>query len=171
MAVPAPPNGESLRRQLTLFVPEGFAPWVEPLRLELDPVQRALIAAHVTLCREDEIVDLDVTVLHDRLAQATPLALSFGPAQRFGGHGVLLPCIEGTTAFQQLRVQALGTRAIREPEPHLTLAHPRNSRAPGNEDWRLSAIPVPLRLEFHEVALIEQRGAHPWVVLDTLRIG
>jgi hypothetical protein len=171
MNVPANPNGESLRRQLTLFVPEGSAPWVEPLRQELDPVQRALIAAHVTLCREDEIVDLGVTVLRDRLAQATPLVLSFGPAQRFGGHGVLLPCIEGTTAFQQLRVQALGTRAIREPEPHLTLAHPRNARAPGNEDWRLAAIPVPLRLEFHEVALIEQRGAHPWVVLDTLRIG
>lgn len=170
MAGPGHSNGESLRRQLTLFVPEGFAPWVEPLRLELDPVQRALIAAHVTLCREDEIVDLDVTVLRDRLAQATTLALSFGPAQRFGGHGVLLPCIEGADAFQQLRVQALGTRAIREPEPHLTLAHPRNACAPGNEDWRLAAIPVPLRLVFREVALIEQLSTSPWVVRETLQL-
>jgi hypothetical protein len=152
-------------------MPEGVAPWVEPLRQELDPVQRALIAAHVTLCREDEVVDLDVTVLRDRLARATPLALSFGPAQRFGGHGVLLPCIEGAAAFQQLRVQALGTRAIREPEPHLTLAHPRNAHARGNEDWRLAEIAVPLRLVFREVALIEHYSTDPWVVRDTLRLG
>lgn len=157
-----------VRRQLTLFVPEGAAPWLEPVRRQADPVQFALIAAHVTLCREDEIADLAWSVLRDRLSRAAPLTLTFGPARRFGGHGILLPCLEGAAAFQQLRVESLGTSAIREPEAHLTVAHPRNPRAPGNEDALLGAIPAPLTLVLREVALIEQCDARPWVVRETV---
>lgn len=160
----------TVRQQLTLFVPEGAAPWLEPLRRQVDPVQAGLIAAHVTLCREDEIADLELSGLRDRLARAAPLTLTLGPARRFGGHGILLPCLEGAAAFQQLRVQALGAIAIREPEAHLTLAHPRNPRAPGNEDAILDALPAPLTLVFREVALIEQRDARPWVVRETMRL-
>lgn len=158
------------RHQLTLFVPAGAEPRLEPLRQQADPVQFALIAAHVTLCREDEIAELTWSVVCDRLARAAPLTLTFGPAQRFGGHGILLPCLEGAAAFQALRVQALGTSAIREPEAHLTVAHPRNPRAPGNEDALLGALAAPLTIAFREVALIEQRGARPWVVRETVRL-
>ena len=160
-----------VRRQLTLFVSPGAAPWLEPLRQQLDPLQFALIAAHVTLCREDEIVDLDFEALRDRLAGFGPLTLTFGPAQRFGLHGVLLPCIDGAAAYQHLRELVLGDRAIRKPEPHLTLAHPRNPRSPGNVDSLMVSHPAPLTLDFHAVALIEQRGAHPWITLNTLRMG
>ncbi len=160
----------TVRRQLTLFVPEDAAPSIERLRQQADPVQFALIAAHVTLCREDEIADLELSVLRERLASAAPLTLTFGHARRFAAHGILLPCIDGAADFQRLRVQALGATAIREPEAHLTVAHPRNPRAPGNQDALLSALPAPLTLVFREVALIEQRDARPWIKLETMRL-
>lgn len=160
----------AVRRQLTLFLSGEDALRIEPLRQQADPVQFALIAAHVTLCREDEIADLDLSALRERLASAAPLALKLGPARRFAAHGILLPVIEGAAGFRRLRVQALGATSMREPEAHLTVAHPRNPRAPGNQDDILSALPAPLTLVFREVALIEQRDARPWVVLETVRL-
>ncbi len=160
----------SVRRQLTLFVPDGTAPWLEPLRQQLDPVQRDLIAAHVTLCREDEIVDLELPALWQRLATESPVTLIFGAPRRFDGHGLLLPCVDGATAFQQLRVRALDSDAIRTPEAHLTLAHPRNPRAPGNIEAKLGALPVPLSVTFRAVALIEQINGQPWEVRETVTL-
>lgn len=159
-----------VRQQLTLFVPEGAAPWLEPLRQQVDPVQSGLIAAHVTLCREDEIADLAPAALRCRLTHAAPLTLVFGPARRFGGHGMLLPCVDGAAAFQQLRVLALDTSAIRAPEAHLTLAHPRNPRAAANVDGRFGELPARLTITFREVARIEQRDGQPWVVREALAL-
>lgn len=161
---------EAVRRQLTLFVPVEAAASIELLREKADPVQFALIAAHVTLCREDEFAELELSLLRERLAHAAPLTLTFGQARRFAGHGILLPCIDGAADFQRLRAQALGATDVREHEAHLTIAHPRNPRAPGNQDALLSVLPAPLTLTFREVALIEQRAARPWLVLETLRL-
>jgi hypothetical protein len=160
----------NVRRQLTLFAPGEAAASIELVREKADPVQFALIAAHVTLCREDEFAELELSLLRERLARAAPLTLTFGPARRFGGHGILLPCIEGAADFQKLRVQALGATDVRDHEAHLTIAHPRNPRAPANQDALLSVLPAPLTLVFREVALIEQSDALPWVVLETLRL-
>lgn len=44
----------SLREQLSLYVPPPIAAILEGVRRVVDPVQAALIRAHVTLCRESE---------------------------------------------------------------------------------------------------------------------
>ena len=48
-----------IRRQLTMFVPEACASAIELVRAVVDPIQKALIFVHVTLCREDELGDLN----------------------------------------------------------------------------------------------------------------
>lgn len=150
------------RLQLTLFVPEPAANAIEAVRGVLDPVQHALIAAHVTLCREDELQS--IAMLHDRLRDASPAALDlvFGTAEGFDGHGLLLPCIGGADAYQSLRATVLGTSTVRIPHPHITLAHPRNPRAPGNDIAIAHQLPSPLRIRFDAVSLIEQRDGAPW---------
>lgn len=158
----------TVRRQLTLFVPPPAAQPLEALRRVVDPVQAGLIAAHVTLCREDELASVDDVELARRLAAGTalPLTLTFGPAERFDGHGLLLPCIAGEAAFRELREQVLGTRSIRRQVPHLTLAHPRNPVAPGNSlEHSLAALPAPLAITFGAITLIEQVDRQPWRIL------
>ncbi len=155
------------RRQLSLFVSELEAAALESLRLALDPVQHRLIPAHVTLGRDDEIDGWSVAELRERVlcAATDPLTLTFGRAEPFSGHGILLPCIAGEPAFQALRQRLLGEPA-RAQRPHLTLAHPRNPRAPGNSLTRALQLPPSLRCTFAAVRLIEQVAATtPWRVL------
>lgn len=161
-----------VRRQLTLFVSGAAAPFLEALRQRVDSVQFGLIRAHVTLCREDELANSSASELRRRLSRTacTPLTLVFGPPVRFGAHGMLLPCIGGEAAFHQLRVAALDSTAIRAQAAHVTLAHPRNPRAPANVEASFSSLPARLALTFMEIALIEQRDAQPWVVCDTMAI-
>ncbi|MEQ1633746.1 MAG: hypothetical protein ABL997_15305 [Planctomycetota bacterium] len=56
-----------MRTQLSLFVPPPHDVLVESVRAVVDPVQHALIPAHVTLCREDELVLVPPEVLRARL--------------------------------------------------------------------------------------------------------
>jgi hypothetical protein len=151
------------RHQLTLFVPDDAALLLEPVRAVIDPVQHRLIAAHVTLCREDELGDLDA--LRDRLAHAPldALTLTFGRAEAFAGHGVLLPCVAGEDAFHARRRQVLGAEPRRH-EPHLTLAHPRNPRVDGDPLEVARRIPPRLVVRFASVALIVQVGDAPWTI-------
>lgn len=169
-ALASPPKR---RLQLTLFVPRPWAARLDALRLRLDPVQASLIAAHVTLCREDEIERLDRWSLFSRVQQwpQGPLALSFGPPQRFQGHGLLLPCEQGGGRFQQLRQWLLLDPDARPHGAHLTLAHPRNPRAPGNTEAALASCPQGLQLQFGSVALIEQVGAEPWRLVQACSLG
>lgn len=157
-----------VRRQLTLFVPLPAAQPLEAVRRVVDPVQAGLIAAHVTLCREDELASVDDVELARRLAASTALhlTLTFGPAERFDGHGLLLPCIAGEAAFRELREQVLGSHAVRRQVPHLTLAHPRNPIAPGNSlEFALATLPPPLPIIFTAMTLIEQVDRQPWRIL------
>ena len=54
------------RLQLMLFVPETQSLQIEAHRREFAPVQAQLIAAHVTLCREDEFSADQIDDLMDR---------------------------------------------------------------------------------------------------------
>jgi hypothetical protein len=167
------PHQPGTRRQLTLFVAEPWRARLQTLRQALDPVQASLIDAHVTLCREDEIVHLDRLALFGRVetwAQG-PIRLGFGPARLFGGHGVLLPCEQGTASFQALRRWMLQDTSAREHHAHLTLAHPRNPRAAGHTEAAVAACPQALELEFSTVSLIEQRGSAPWTILQASALG
>jgi hypothetical protein len=134
------------------------------VRRSLDPVQASLIAAHVTLCREDEIEGTVPSALFNRVEswEAGPIALAFGHPVRFNGHGVLLSCKHGSGDFTRLRQWLLNDQGTREHAAHITLAHPRNPRSVGNTDAALAACPQALELQFGSVALIEQRGSEPW---------
>ena len=155
------------RRQLTLFVPHAEAAPIEALRAALDPVQHALIAAHVTLCREDELAALADGALEARLANgaAAAVTLAFGPAERFDGHGILRGATAGLAEFQALRAHVLGRDDVRPHRPHLTLAHPRNPRAPGNDLALAHTLANPLVVTFVAATLIEQADGGPWRVL------
>lgn len=161
----------AVRRQLTLFVPSPIAAEVEAIRRRLDPVQHALIAAHVTLCREDEFDDGDVAAFGRRAAAAPPITLGFGVPERFDGHGVLLRCCEGADAFVALRRAILGRADVRPHGAHVTLAHPRNPVASGNTDAALGAVPTSIRCAFAAVCLIEQVDRLPWQVVAAYGLG
>jgi hypothetical protein len=158
------------RIQLSLYVTGAMREGIERVRRRVDPVQSALIPAHVTLCREDELGGVSFDALATRLAGCAPLRLVFGDVVAFGGHGIMARCSEGAESYSQLRRAVLGADA-REVEPHITLAHPRNPRAPGNV---LDAVDLefPIRVVFDTAMLIEQEAAGlAWRVIGEFPIG
>lgn len=161
------------RIQLSLYVPQPMAAELEAVRELLDPLQARLIPAHVTLCREDELADLEPAVIRSRLAapEAAPVTLRFGPPEPFFEHGILLPCIDGESEFQALRRRVFGSTAIRRQAPHITLAHPRNPKAPHNSLANAGRLPGDLVVTFREVHRIQQEGTTPWRVLERYTLG
>ena len=159
---------ETSRIQLTLFVPAPAASALEAVRWLLDPVQARLIRAHVTLCREDELEGLDDAALEARVRafESGALTLRFGPPEPFHEHGVLLPCVEGQEAFQALRRWVLSSSTVRPHPAHITLAHPRNPRAPGNTPVNAAPLERGLAVAFPTVARIRQTGSAAWEQLS-----
>ncbi len=157
----------TIRRQLSLFAPESQRNGIDAVRVLLDPVQHALIPAHVTLCREDELAAIDAGALAERLAAAPSITLRFAAPERFDGHGILMPCVEGEPGFHALRQHVLGHDDIRRASPHLTLAHPRNPVAPGNDPANAASLQNGITLRFDRVKLIEQVDGGVWQTLTT----
>lgn len=161
------------RDQLSLFVDGPVGDTLNALRATLDPIQAGLIAAHVTVCREDELGDLlalGTRALARRLQEAAPLTLRFGAPERFGGHGLLLPCVAGQPAFDDLRRHLLGRQDVRPQPAHLTLAHPRNARAPGNTD-RLPSLPPLPALTLTRLCWIRQTAGQAWETVARFSFG
>jgi 2'-5' RNA ligase len=156
------------RVQLTLFVAGTAAERIEEVRQSLDPVQLNLIAAHVTLCRENELEGLSVPTLKQRLSmpEARPLTLTFGAAESFGTHGILLACVSGEENFQALRRLVLGSAAVRRQSPHITLAHPRNPKVAANSLAAASSLASGMTIRFGFVCCIRQVGTSPWQVIE-----
>jgi hypothetical protein len=142
---------------------------LESLRYVLDPIQSGLIPAHVTLCREDELVHLEPDVLASRLADSPErsLTLHFGRAEPFHEHGILLPCISGEHEFHSLREHVLSSRSIKRQSPHITLAHPRNPKAVGNTLRNAHMLPEVVAVTFTSANLIQQTGGSVWRILGT----
>jgi 2'-5' RNA ligase len=158
----------SSRVQLTLFAAGSAAERIEAVRQSLDPVQFNLIAAHVTLCRDDELEGVNVAALKQRLSmpEVRSLALTFGTPEPFSTHGILLPCVSGEEHFQALRRLVLGSVTGRRQSPHITLAHPRNPKSAGNSLAAASNLGQGTTIRFGSVCLIEQVGASPWQVTE-----
>lgn len=155
------------RQQLSLFVPPPVAADLEAIRRVVDPVQSQLIPAHVTLCREDEFTGLDVATIRARLdrARVGSLTLRFGPPQRLGVYGILLSCVAGAAEFHALRQVVLASATVRTHTAHITLAHPRNPQAPGNDLRHVERLRDGLSITFDAIQLIEQIDGSPWEVL------
>lgn len=155
----------SLRVQASLFVAPDAGAEIEAVRRRVDPVQHRLIPAHVTLCREDELGEVSLDDVHARLRHPPgPIALRFGAPVVFGEHGILLPCVDGLDAFQSLRRRVLADPHVRPHVPHLTLAHPRNPKAPGNALEAAASLGAGRCLVFDAIHLIAQVDDEPWVV-------
>lgn len=151
------------RRQLSLFVPEPQRARVERIRQRLDPVQSALIPAHVTLCREDEMAD--VRDLIPRLARLPPFRISmgFGAPEQIPEGGVLLRPSSGAETFHALRQAVLGASA-RPYGAHLTLLHPRNAVGAAYDLAAITRELADLVITFEVLFLITQQGRNPWQV-------
>ena len=151
------------RRQLNLILPEAQRSLVEPIRQELDPKQHALIPAHVTLCRDDELPDLQQ--LTQRLERLDPflITMRFGQPQQLTDGCVLLRPTAGIEQFQALRQLILGTTA-REYGAHLTLLHPRNASGIPLNLADVAHDLTGLAVTFNTVTLVEQYGFEPWQV-------
>lgn len=155
-----------IRRQLSMYVPSDTSKEIEDVRKVVDPIQSSLIPAHITLCREDEFCEF--SELKDRLSNIAfkPLTLSFGKVETFSGHGLLLNCIDGENEFRLLREYLLASKNIRNQKPHITLAHPRNPKSPGNSLSTTSRLPEITKITFPTIYLIEQQRSEPWHLLE-----
>ncbi len=162
------------RIQLTLFVPPPQSASIEAVRLAFNPVQQRLIKSHITLCREDELVPLSAVLSNLQNLRYPVLSLELGHAIRFQeGRGVLLPIVNGTNDFRQLRETVL--RGIHNHpklhEPHLTLLHPRNATCTDGVFTQIQRTALPAVIVFDKISLIEQEEGGPWVTVDEFALG
>lgn len=150
-----------IRRQLTLFLPSAQRSLVEPVRKRLDPLQHTLIDAHVTLCRDDELLPLEV--LDQRFAKLNEIALTmhFGEPEVLDDGCVLVRPTRGAGQYQRLRQSILGPSANAHGA-HLTLLHPRHAAGVTYDLTAISRELAGLTVTFRSVALIEQTGPRPW---------
>ncbi|MBL0133793.1 MAG: 2'-5' RNA ligase family protein [Chitinophagaceae bacterium] len=161
------------RTQLTLFVsPANEA--IEKIRANYNPVQYALIPAHVTLCREDEILEMDkVTENMRSIKMDSPLSIKFGKAERFNeGKGLWLPAIGNLDSFNNLR-KTLLKGIIDSPRPalpHITLIHPRNGSCTDEIFNSLKNIQLPSSLIFDAISIIEQQNSDKWKVINEFKL-
>lgn len=155
----------SIRRQATLFFndPPTALAWCRQI---YNPVQAALIRTHVTLCREDDVVDW--TAFEKRVASLGQLELrmEFGrPIRR--GDLVLLPVADGVEEFVALR-RALLFDGVYEPrplDPHVTIIHPRNGTCTDAAFAEIEHLLCPFQWTFSEISLIQQHNGGQWNTL------
>lgn len=156
----------SKRSQLTLFVPEASA--IEAIRRQYNPVQHSLIEAHVTLCREDELLDIEKVLQNLEQLDFPFITIRFGKPERFDdGNGLLLPAPEENTLFQVLR-KAVLKGVIEQPRnhhPHITLMHPRNSICTDELFLEISKQELPDSIQFDSISLIEQVDGGKWKLI------
>lgn len=160
----------NIRRQLTLFVNEADAVTIEAIRSRYNPAQQKLIGAHVTLCREDELENLDTELHHLENLDQNTITVFFDKPIRFeNGTGVLIPAAANNEAFQQLRKKVLAglVENPREHQPHITLMHPRNATCTDAIFEAIKKECLPKQLVFTTIALIEQTDGGPWKILST----
>lgn len=162
-----------IRRQLTLFVPPDDAEAIEQIRQAFNPRQFEIIKAHVTLCREDEISNLEKVMSNLHLLTQPDLVIEFGNVTRFDhGKGLLFPATEHNSGFEELRRQVLAGLSDNpgKQKPHITLMHPRNSTCTDDIFRQVEKIALLARLKFKNISLIEQENGGQWKVLKDFEL-
>ncbi len=161
------------RTQLTLFVDQQLSAPIERIRLEFNPVQFALINSHVTLCRENELEDLERVMLNLKNLKQGCITIELGNPIRFlEGKGVMLPAIGDYAAFQKLRKNILHglIENPRNSEPHITLLHPRNATCTDEIFEQIRQTDFPRSIDFCKISLIEQKLGKAWRVLEEFNL-
>jgi len=160
---------QASRQQLTLFISDQNET-IEKVRATFNPAQFRLIAAHVTLCREDEIVQLANVVENIKsILLDRPIRIEFGLVERFDdGKGVLLPAKVPSNGFYELRrmvLKGLNEFPIKHL-PHITLLHPRNAVCTDKVFDQIKEYALPTALSFDTISLIEQRNNGRWTIIE-----
>ena len=156
------------RIQLTLFIDENALGQIEKIRQEFNPEQYALIKAHATLCREDELTQIEDVILNLAKCEMNSVTINFGDITRFSdGKGVLIPAIGENEQFQNLRKTILKgiIEKPRNHQPHITLMHPRNSNCTDSIFNKIEKMELPSKITFKKISLIEQKNGKEWAVL------
>lgn len=158
------------RIQLTLLVHPDVSDAIEQVRKRFNPAQFELIAAHVTLCREDELEPMDRVLRNLEQMKHESIFVDFGPPVRFSdGKGVFISAVGDQAPFQELR-KAILQGVVENPrrqEPHITLMHPRNSECTDSIFAEIEKLELPRTIEFRKICLIEQASGERWKVLKT----
>lgn len=156
------------RKQLTLFVPKKDGEIIELVRSKFNPTQRNLIDAHITLCREDELKDLERVLDKINEIRDFEVKINFGIPEKFKEqNGVYLPA-QNTKTFDELRGKILSNP--RKQMPHITLMHPRNSECNEVIFKEIQKFSFPKEIIFDEICLIEQKDEEKWKILKTFKI-
>jgi 2'-5' RNA ligase len=161
------------RRQLTLFVSDNYAIEIERIRQKFDPLQYDSIKCHVTLCREDEILDFEKISLNLKNVNQKAFFINFGKVKRFSqDNGVLLSSIGKNKEFHGLRRKILTgiTPNPRNHDPHITLMHPLNSACTDEIYKELEAVKFPTQILFNKISLIEQEEGAKWQILEEFNL-
>ena len=161
------------RIQLTLFVEEKDSAAIEQVRSTFNSAQYDLIKSHVTLCRENELTDLEKVTQNLLTLNHEAINIHFGAAVRFSdGKGLLMPAIGANEHFHAVRKLIL-KGIIDEPEiqePHITLIHPRNGICTDEIFEETKNIILPKSLGFSKISLIEQVNGGKWKVLNEFEL-
>jgi hypothetical protein len=163
----------NIRRQLTLFVNPIDAETIEQIRQKFNPKQFALIKSHVTLCREDEIENLEQVISNLQSLRQEEIDIEFGKATRLdNGKGLFLPAITNNASFQALRRKVLFglINNQRNQEPHITLMHPRNSTCTDAIFQQIKSVNLPTQIKFNTISLIEQENGGEWKILQEFQL-
>ena len=164
---------KNIRQQLTLFVDKKDASEIESIRKKFNPKQKQLIDGHVTLCREDEIANIDKVLDNLHNLDTSTITIQFGQATRFDNNtAVLLPASGDNEQFQQLRKKILTAldMPMRRHEPHITLMHPRNSNCTDETFEEIQSVNMPTSLKFDTVSLIEQIDGGQWQIINRFNL-
>jgi 2'-5' RNA ligase len=159
--------------QLTLFIDEAQSAIIEKIRMQFNPVQYGLIKAHVTLCREDELEQMDKILLNLTMLDFNSITINFGKPVTFSdGKGLLLPAIGNNENFHQLRATVLQgvIKTPRQHQPHITLLHPRNATCTDAIFEQIAQVKFPDKINFTKISLIEQEMENKWQVLKELEL-
>jgi 2'-5' RNA ligase superfamily len=160
---------KNIRRQLTLFIDPKDAEQIEQVRQKFNPKQYELIKSHVTLCREDEIENLEQVISNLQSLIQTEIVIQFGKPERFDhGKGLFLPATNDNEAFDNLHRQVLSGLIDnpRAQKAHITLMHPRNSACTDSIFKQVGTVNLPTKLNFKKISLIEQKDGGQWKILQ-----
>ena len=163
----------NIRQQLTLFVDKKKSIEIESIRKKFNPKQHRLIAGHVTLCREDEIANIDIVLSNLQNLDTSTITIHFGKAARFDNNkGVLLPSFGDNEQFHQVREKILAGSnvSVRRHEPHITLMHPGNSTGTDEAFEEIQQINLPASLKFNTISLIKQIDGEPLQIIKTFNL-
>jgi 2'-5' RNA ligase len=161
------------RKQLTLFIPENAVETIESVRKEYNPLQYELIKSHVTICREDELEQIEKVILNLKNLNQRSIDIHFGNITRFDNRkGLMLSGMGNNEQFQNLRKVILAgiIDAPRKQEPHITLMHPRNCTCTDEIFTKLENEPFPSKIIFKKISLIEQEEGNEWKILKEFEL-